>query len=40
MHSQQNQIPANTVFWSSIGWGFVLGVLGAIALIAIGHKRR
>ncbi|MCC3435913.1 MAG: hypothetical protein EAZ39_28895 [Oscillatoriales cyanobacterium] len=36
----QNQIPANTVFWSSLGWGFVAGVLGAIALIAIGKKRR
>ena len=36
--SKQNQIPANTVFWSSL----VLGILvaGAIALIAIGKKRR
>ena len=36
--STQNPIPANTVFWSSL----VLGILvaGAIALIAIGKKRR
>ena len=36
--SQQNQIPANTVFWSSLGLGIV--VAGAIFLIAIGKKRR
>jgi acetolactate synthase small subunit len=36
----QNQIPANTVFWSSLGWGFVAGVLGAIVLIMIGKKWR
>jgi hypothetical protein len=38
--STHNQIPADTVFWSSICWGFVAGVLGAIVLIAIGQKRR
>jgi acetolactate synthase small subunit len=36
--SKQNPIPANTVFWSSLGLGVV--VAGAIALIAIGKKRR
>ncbi len=34
--STQNQIPANTVFWSSLGLGVV--VAGAIVLIAIGKK--
>ncbi|MEG4409025.1 hypothetical protein [Microcoleus sp. MON2_D5] len=38
--STHNQIPANTVFWSSIGWGFVAGALGAIVLIVIGKKWR
>ena len=36
--STQNQIPANTVFWSSLGLGVV--VSGAIALIIIGKKWR
>lgn len=36
----KNSLPANTVFWSSIGWGIMFGVLGAIVLIGIGRIRR
>jgi uncharacterized phage infection (PIP) family protein YhgE len=33
-------LDVNTVFWSSIGWGFIAGALGAIFLIIIGKKWR
>ncbi len=36
----KNPLSANTVFWSSIGWGFLFGALGAIFLIIIGKKWR
>lgn len=35
-----NRMDVNTVFWSSIGWGFLFGALGAIFLIIIGKKWR
>ena len=36
----KNPMDVNTVFWSSIGWGFLFGALGAMFLIAIGKKWR
>jgi hypothetical protein len=36
----KNLMDVNTVFWSSIGWGFLFGALGAIFLIMIGKKWR
>ena len=36
----KNPLSANTVFWSSIGWGVLFGALGAIFLIIIGKKWR
>ena len=36
----KNPLSANTVFWSSISWGFLFGALGAIFLIIIGKKWR
>ena len=36
----KNPLSANTVFWSSIGWGFQFGALSAIFLRIIGKKWR
>ncbi len=33
-------LDVNIVFWSSIGWGFIAGALGAMFLIIIGKKWR
>ncbi|WP_341732859.1 hypothetical protein [Microcoleus sp. EPA2] len=36
----KNPMDVNTVFWSSIGWGFLFSALSAMLLIIIGKNRR